>query len=182
MPVFMFDAFLNAGVLIATNGFLLKNSPAENRTMFIAAGAAFAGMAGGATSVLAGALLAASDAWSWDWHGYHVVNFHAMFAVSIVLRLAAIAIAVRIQEPSSAAVRVLAQAVLAEFAAAAMVVPRLVNGRGNAKSHPQSLAADSPRGESQSAAASAGEAARLAPILVRVGRLGESPNYGRKVA
>ncbi len=126
MPVFMVDAFLNAGVLIATNGFLLKNSPAENRTMFIAAGTAFAGMAGGATSVLAGALLAASDAWSWEWHGFQVVNFHVMFAISIVLRLAAIAIAVRIHEPSSAGARHVAKEVVAELAAAAWFGPRLV--------------------------------------------------------
>jgi MFS family permease len=105
LPVFMVDAFLNAGILIATNGFLLKNSPSENRTMFIAAGTAFAGMAGGATSILAGALLAASDGWSLAWQGLHLVNFHVLFAVSIALRLAGIGVALGIREPSSTGAR-----------------------------------------------------------------------------
>lgn len=120
VPVFMIDALLNAGVLIATNGFLLKNSPAENRTMFIAAGTAFAGMAGGATSVLAGALLAASDGWSCDWLGLHWVNFHVLFAVSISLRLAAIALARRIHEPASTATREAARHIALELASAVL--------------------------------------------------------------
>lgn len=120
VPVFMIDALLNAGVLIATNGFLLKNSPAENRTMYIASGTAFAGMAGGATSVLAGALLSASDSWSWEWQGHHWVNFHVLFAVSICLRLASIALALRIHEPASVGVRAAAREIARELATAVL--------------------------------------------------------------
>ena len=54
-PIFMIDAFLNAGITIANNGFMIKNSPRENRTMFIAAGTGFAGMVGGVASIAAGA-------------------------------------------------------------------------------------------------------------------------------
>ena len=54
-PFFMVDAFLNAGIAIANNGFMIKNSPRENRTMFVAAGAGFAGIIGGAASIAAGA-------------------------------------------------------------------------------------------------------------------------------
>ena len=53
-PIFMIDAFLNAGIAIANNGFMIKNSPRENRTMFVAAGAGFAGIVGGAASIAAG--------------------------------------------------------------------------------------------------------------------------------
>jgi MFS family permease len=105
LPVFMIDALLNAGITIATNSFLLKHSPAQNRTMFIAAGTAFAGMAGGLTSILAGALLSLSNDWHWTWHGIEVVNFQAMFAASVVLRLGAIGLALRIHEPQSHGVR-----------------------------------------------------------------------------
>lgn len=99
VPVFMFDAALNAGFAISTNGFLLKNSPAENRTMYIAAGTALAGMVGGVTSVLAGALLTALGDWQVDLDGYAFNGFHLMFVLSIVLRLAAVILVARIQEP-----------------------------------------------------------------------------------
>ncbi len=81
-PIFMIDAFLNAGITIATNGFMIKNSPRESRTMFIAAGTGFAGIVGGAASILAGLLIAASSDWSWTLGGTMYVNFHVLFAVS----------------------------------------------------------------------------------------------------
>jgi MFS family permease len=101
-PVFMIDAFLNAGILIANNGFLIKNSPRANRTMFIAAGTGVAGIVGGTASILAGAAIAASMDWSWAFRGSQYVNFHVLFAASLVLRLIAAALATRIREPSSA--------------------------------------------------------------------------------
>ena len=60
-PCFMLDAVLNAGILIANNGFMIKNSPTENRTMYIAATQAVAGMVGGVTSILSGWLLKSMD-------------------------------------------------------------------------------------------------------------------------
>jgi MFS family permease len=107
-PVFMIDAFLNAGILIANNGFMIKNSPRENRTMFIAAGTGFAGIVGGAASILAGAAIAATEDWSWTFRGTEYVNFHVMFAISMVLRLASAVLARWIREPSSAGVRAVA--------------------------------------------------------------------------
>ncbi len=99
VPVFMFDAVLNAGFAISTNGFLLKNSPAENRTMYIAAGTALAGIIGGVTSVVAGAALAAMADWSWTFSGYEVTPYHLMFAASILCRFVAVGAVARIQEP-----------------------------------------------------------------------------------
>lgn len=107
-PVFMVDAFLNAGILIANNGFLIKNSPRENRTMFVAAGTGFAGIVGGLSSIVAGAALGASDHWSWHWAGTTFVNFHVLFAVSAMLRLTSALLAVRISEPQSTSARVVA--------------------------------------------------------------------------
>jgi len=107
-PIFMVDAFLNAGILIANNGFMIKNSPRENRTMFIAAGTGFAGMVGGVASILAGAALAMTDDWSWIFYGVEIVNFHVLFAASMILRLACAGLATQIREPSSAGARVVA--------------------------------------------------------------------------
>jgi hypothetical protein len=104
-PVFAIDAFLNAGITIANNGFLIKNSPRENRTMFVAAGTAYAGLIGGTTSVIAGALLATSDGWSFLFLGTTWSNFQILFAVSIVMRLAAIGLALQLREPTSTGTR-----------------------------------------------------------------------------
>lgn len=99
VPVFMFDAALNTGFAISQNGFLIKNSPSENRTMYIAAGTALAGIIGGGTSVIAGIALSSLGNWQLDLNGYAFTGFHLMFSISIVLRLATLLLVIRIQEP-----------------------------------------------------------------------------------
>lgn len=101
-PIFMIDAFLNAGIAIANNGFMIKNSPREHRTMFVAAGTGFAGIVGGAASIVAGAMIARTGDWSWTFQGTTYVNFHVLFAISMVMRLASAALATLIREPQSA--------------------------------------------------------------------------------
>lgn len=101
IPVFAFDAVLNAGIMISNNGFMIKNSPSANRTMFIAAGTAVAGMVGGLTSILTGLFLAVSENWQMTIGGWTVVNFHVAFAVSLVSRLIAAVLAFGVREPSS---------------------------------------------------------------------------------
>jgi len=87
VPVFMFDALLNAGMAIAQNGFLLKNSPAGNRTMFVAAGTALAGLVGGITSIATGAAIALSQGWTTSVAGAVWGPYEVAFAVSVALRL-----------------------------------------------------------------------------------------------
>jgi MFS family permease len=99
--VFLIDSALNAGIAIVSNGFLLKQSPAVNRTMYIAAGTALAGMVGGAASILAGAALAATTSWQAHLGTVTVGNFQLVFATSVVLRLISVVYALRIQEPES---------------------------------------------------------------------------------
>lgn len=100
-PVFMVDATLNAGFAIATNGFLLKNSPTENRTMYIAAGTALAGLVGGVTAIAGGGVLAALGDWSVAIGNWNYTGFHLLFTISLVLRLVAAGIVSRIHEPES---------------------------------------------------------------------------------
>lgn len=104
-PVLMIDALLNAGIAIASNGFLLKNSPQENRTMFIAAGTALAGMVGGVTAVGAGAVLRGLSTWSVTWAGWTFAGFHVLFASSLILRLVSIGLALRVHEPDASSTR-----------------------------------------------------------------------------
>ena len=98
-PIFMIDAFLNAGIAIANNGFMIKNSPRENRTMFIAAGVGFAGIVGGTASILAGAAISMTSEWSWTAFGTRYVNFHVLFAASLLLRLISAGLATRVARP-----------------------------------------------------------------------------------
>lgn len=101
VPVFMFDALLNSGVAIANNGFMLKNSPTENRTMFIAAGTAMAGMIGGVTSILAGFLLSSTKGMQWEIGSYVASNFHLLFFLSLLMRFASLPMARMISEPAT---------------------------------------------------------------------------------
>jgi MFS family permease len=101
IPAFMVDAFLNAGITIAQHGFLLSYSPAKNRAMYIAAGTALAGMVGGVTSILSGAALRSLAGWDFSVFTLGVSHFHVLFSVSIVLRLIAAMLVLRIEEPEA---------------------------------------------------------------------------------
>ncbi len=101
IPVFMIDAALNSGILIANNGYLIRHSPAQNRTMYLAAGTAVAGFIGGITSIACGYLLVTLADWQMTVGSFVVTNFHLFFAISVVFRLAAIAAIPWIEEPTA---------------------------------------------------------------------------------
>jgi MFS family permease len=84
------DAVLNAGIQIANNGFMIKNSPTENRTMYIAATQAVAGIVGGLTSILAGWIMKSLAGQEWQIAGWTFGNFQVMFLTSIALRWSAL--------------------------------------------------------------------------------------------
>ena len=101
VPVFIIDSILNAGIAIANNGFMIKNSPAENRTMFIAAGTGVAGVVGGLTSIITGAILLLTTGWSISLGQFVMDNFQVVFFVSVILRLIAAVLARSVKEPES---------------------------------------------------------------------------------
>ena len=100
-PSFMLDAVLNAGILIANNGFMIKNSPSENRTMYIAATQAIAGIVGGLTSILAGWIMQLLAGHHWIVAGWTLGHFQVMFLTSIALRWIALALTRYVQEPDA---------------------------------------------------------------------------------
>lgn len=104
-PIFMLDQVLNAGILIANNGFMIKHSPSQNRTMYIAASTAVAGMVGGITSIAAGGLMTALAGQRWELLGRSWGHFHVMFAGSILLRWIAAAWVQKIREPNALPVK-----------------------------------------------------------------------------
>ncbi|MFN0195577.1 MAG: MFS transporter [Planctomycetaceae bacterium] len=105
IPVFMLDQMLNAGITIANNGFMIKNSPAQNRTMFIASGTALAGLIGGITSVVSGICLTSMSSWTFYLFDTNFVNYHVLFAISFVLRVASAVLAPWLREPKSQQVK-----------------------------------------------------------------------------
>jgi len=100
-PFFMLDAAQNAGILIANNGFMIKHSPAENRTMFIAATQALAGIVGGVTSIAAGWIMTRLSGQTWTIVGGTFGHFQVMFAASILLRWLALLLVRSVREPNS---------------------------------------------------------------------------------
>jgi MFS family permease len=100
VPVFILDSILNAGFVVATNGFMLTKSPSGNRTMFIAAGTALAGLVGGITSVVCGGLLTWTSLDTVVF-GVPLSSYRTLFLVSVLLRLASLLLAVRIRESDS---------------------------------------------------------------------------------
>lgn len=104
-PIFMLDQVLNAGILIANNGFMIKHSPSQNRTMYIAASTALAGIVGGVTSIAAGGLMAIMAGQRWELLGRSWGHFHVMFAASIVLRWVAAGWVRKIREPNARPVK-----------------------------------------------------------------------------
>jgi MFS family permease len=99
---FIFDNMLNMGSQLATNGFMLRMAPRENRGMFVAAISSLPGIAGGLSAIAGGFLLKA-----WEGHGVFILgrlwdNYQYLFLLSAVLRLLCIPLALRIREPESA--------------------------------------------------------------------------------
>jgi MFS family permease len=103
LPVFfVIDSCLNAGAQLATNGFMLRMAPRENRGMFTAAMMSLPSISGGLAAILGGFLLGA-----WDGHEIEIAgrvwnNYQYLFLLSAVLRLACVPLALRIREPKSA--------------------------------------------------------------------------------
>jgi len=102
LPIsFFFDSMINAGIAVATNGYMLKMSPQENRSMFIASTMAWAGIFGGLASIWGGTVLRLASDFSLTFLGRSLTNFHLVFALSIVLRTACFFFSFTIKEPES---------------------------------------------------------------------------------
>ena len=92
---------LNAGMSVATNGYMLKLAPRENRSMFVAAISGLAGVCGGVAALAAGWFLQWTAGFAWEGFGRTWNNYQLLFAISIVLRVACIPLGRRVREPKS---------------------------------------------------------------------------------
>jgi MFS family permease len=104
IPIFIFDNFLNTGIFVAQNNYMLKHSPRRGRPMYVAAVMATSGLVGGLAAMLSGRVLESVAHLGKEpavWLGLTWTHFHVVFAISIVFRWFAILVAWRIREPKA---------------------------------------------------------------------------------
>ena len=99
---FVLDSCLNAGSQLATNGFMLRMAPRENRGMFTAVMTSLPAIAGGLAAILAGFLLSSWEGHEFAFAGRVFGNYQLLFLLSVVLRAACVPLALRIREPRRA--------------------------------------------------------------------------------
>jgi len=99
----LFDSIWESGLMIASNGYMLKIAPRENRSMFIAAITGLAGICGGLGAMAGGGFLQATAGLQLDTLGRVWTNYHFLFLINILMRLGCIALAYRVHEPKAAA-------------------------------------------------------------------------------
>ncbi len=98
---FLFDSMLNAGNQIASNGYMLKLAPRENRSAFIAAITGLAGICGGLAALAAGAYLRCFSSFAVEFWGRTWINYHLLFFTGLFLRWGCILLVRRVHEPQS---------------------------------------------------------------------------------
>jgi hypothetical protein len=69
--------------------------------MYVAAGTAIAGMVGGVTAIISGFALTAMEGVSLPLGPFQLTGYHVLFAISMLLRIGAIPLVNRIQEPTT---------------------------------------------------------------------------------
>jgi MFS family permease len=103
LPIaFLFDGAWNSGNMVATNGYMMKMAPKENRSMFIAALAGFSGICGGVAAIASGWLLESLSRFKFEAFGRTWINYHVVFLMSVFMRLACAASIPLVREPNSA--------------------------------------------------------------------------------
>jgi len=96
-----FDGMLNAGLMVAQNGFTMKMAPRENRSMYLACAQGLPGIAAGLTAFAVGGLAVLLKGWSADLGGRTWNKYQLIFAISVVLRICCLLAVRAIHEPES---------------------------------------------------------------------------------
>jgi MFS family permease len=86
---------------VATNGYMMKIAPRENRPMFMAAIIGLSGVCGGLASVIGGMFLDLNKDFSLHLLGRDWTNFHLVFLIGLFLRMACVPLVRGIREPKS---------------------------------------------------------------------------------
>jgi len=96
-----FDGIVNAGLMVATNGYMLKMAPQRNRSMFIASIMGLAGICGGISALIAGRILNVFSDVSLAGWGRQWSNLDVLMLAGVFLRLAVIPSGRKVREIDS---------------------------------------------------------------------------------
>ena len=103
LPIaFLLDGAWNAGNGVATNGYMMKIAPKENRSMYVAALVSLSSISGGLAAIVSGWVLE-----KYSWFEFHALgrtwtNYHLIFVMSVFMRVACAASVGLVREPRSA--------------------------------------------------------------------------------
>jgi len=102
LPIGMFiDGIWNAGLFVATNGYMMKISPRRNRSVFVASITGLSGIFGGLGAVCGGAFLRSIADFHLVWLDREWCNFHVLFAMDIIMRIGCAFLVYHVKEPES---------------------------------------------------------------------------------
>ena len=104
-----------SGYGLASFNLMIEMLPPRNRTMSVAVVAALSGTVMFVANTLSGWLAGQLESLRWDFGPLEVVNYQVLFMVTAILRLPALLLLDRIQEPDAVTVRVLVGRMFAEF-------------------------------------------------------------------
>lgn len=108
VPLLLIDGALNAAFDLSNQGIILRNTPRRNRSMYIAANNFFSiGLAAAVAPLASGAVIMWLAGRPWEVGIYSFTGYHAVFAISAVMRATAILFALRLPTAGSAPVGVL---------------------------------------------------------------------------
>jgi MFS family permease len=102
LPIaFLLDGAWNAGNGVATNGFMMKIAPKENRAMYVAALIGLSSISGGVAAIVSGWVLE-----KYSWFEFHALgrtwtNYHIIFLMSVFMRIACAVSVQLVREPGS---------------------------------------------------------------------------------
>jgi MFS family permease len=96
-----FDGIINAGLMVATTGYMLKMAPQRNRSMFIASILGLAGICGGLSALIAGKLLKTFPDLTLTGWGREWSNLDALMLAGVLLRVAVIPVGRKVREVNS---------------------------------------------------------------------------------
>lgn len=102
LPIgFFIDSMWNAGLFVATNGYMMKVSPRRNRSVFVASITGLSGIFGGLGAICGGAFLSHYDGFHMELFSRDWNKFHLLFGVNFFMRIGCAYLVHYIKEPKS---------------------------------------------------------------------------------
>ncbi len=100
-PALFIDSFWQAGIFVASECYIMKIAPKQNRSMFVASFTGLSGICGGLAAIGGGTFLSLFTNFHFSALGRVWGNFHLLFILAFVMRAGCLFLALRVREPKS---------------------------------------------------------------------------------